>query len=264
MGSAALQHLARRGKRVLGLERYAPGHDRGSSHGLTRIIRLGYFEHPSYVPLLRHAYKLWHELEQTIGRQLLHVTGIAEIGAVLTSSRPDAVLATNTSALSVAEIAESTTRPERVVGMHVDYLGRLVVEGDRVAEPAARGGVMDRPDGLRRGRARRERQALLVDELALDRDRGEHAERGDGASWRFLVEDTGAGIPAELQPSIFEPFRRGQAAPRYDGTGLGLAVVKKIADEHGARLDIANRVEEGVVKGAQVSLSFSVEKLAQT
>src|SRR5262249_41599531 len=80
MGSAALQHVARRGKRVLGLERYAPGHDRGSSHGLTRIIRLGYFEHPSYVPLLRHAYKLWHELEQTIGRQLLHVTGIAEIG----------------------------------------------------------------------------------------------------------------------------------------------------------------------------------------
>src|SRR5262249_59307257 len=57
MGSAAVQHLARRGKRVLGLERYAPGHDRDSSHGLTRIIRLGYFEHPSYVPLLRHAYK---------------------------------------------------------------------------------------------------------------------------------------------------------------------------------------------------------------
>src|SRR6266498_1021025 len=82
MGSAALHHVTRRGKRVLGLERYAPGHDRGSSHGLTRIIRLGYFEHPSYVPLLRHAYKLWHELEQTIGRQLFHVTGIAEIGPV--------------------------------------------------------------------------------------------------------------------------------------------------------------------------------------
>src|SRR5262249_9185022 len=79
-GRAATQRGARSGKRVLGLERYAPGHDRGSSHGLTRIIRLGYFEHPSYVPLLRHAYKLWHELEQTTGRQLLHVTGIAEIG----------------------------------------------------------------------------------------------------------------------------------------------------------------------------------------
>ena len=58
----------------------------------------------------------------------------------------------------------------------------------------------------------------------------------------------------------FEPY----VTTKAKGTGLGLAVVKKIADEHGARLDIANRVEEGVVKGAQVSLSFSVEKLAQT
>jgi sarcosine oxidase len=80
MGSAALHHLARRGKRVLGLERYTPGHDRGSSHGRTRIIRLGYFEHPDYVPLLRHAYALWRDLEAASGRQLLHVTGIAEIG----------------------------------------------------------------------------------------------------------------------------------------------------------------------------------------
>jgi sarcosine oxidase len=80
MGSAALHHVARRGKRVLGVERYAPGHDRGSSHGATRIIRLGYFEHPSYVPLLRHAYKLWRELEAATARALLHVTGIVEIG----------------------------------------------------------------------------------------------------------------------------------------------------------------------------------------
>jgi sarcosine oxidase len=80
MGSAALHQLAARGKRVLGLERFAPGHDRGSSHGRTRIIRLGYYEHPSYVPLLRRAYELWRELEATVGRKLLHVTGIAEIG----------------------------------------------------------------------------------------------------------------------------------------------------------------------------------------
>jgi sarcosine oxidase len=80
MGSAALHHLARRGQRVLGLERHAPGHDRGSSHGSTRIIRLGYFEHPAYVPLLRRAYALWRELEAASGRRLLHVTGIAEIG----------------------------------------------------------------------------------------------------------------------------------------------------------------------------------------
>ena len=79
-GSAALYALARRGVRVLGLERYAPGHDRGSSHGKTRIIRLGYFEHPSYVPLLRRAYALWREFERAAGQQLLHVTGIVEIG----------------------------------------------------------------------------------------------------------------------------------------------------------------------------------------
>jgi sarcosine oxidase len=80
MGSSAVHHLARRGKRVVGLERYVPGHDHGSSHGRTRIIRLGYFEHPSYVPLLWRAYELWRELEAASGRKLLHVTGIAEIG----------------------------------------------------------------------------------------------------------------------------------------------------------------------------------------
>jgi sarcosine oxidase len=80
MGSAALYHLARRGKRVLGLERFDVLHERGSSHGLTRIIRLAYFEHPDYVPLLRRAYELWRELEDEVGEQLLYVTGIVEGG----------------------------------------------------------------------------------------------------------------------------------------------------------------------------------------
>ena len=80
MGSAALYHLARRGKRVLGLERFDLLHEQGSSHGLTRIIRLAYFEHPDYVPLLRRAYELWRELESEAGEQLLHVTGIVEGG----------------------------------------------------------------------------------------------------------------------------------------------------------------------------------------
>ena len=79
-GSAALYQLARRSVRVLGLERFAPGHERGSSHGETRIIRLGYFEHPSYVPLVLRAYAQWREIEQAAARQLLHVTGVLEIG----------------------------------------------------------------------------------------------------------------------------------------------------------------------------------------
>src|SRR5258708_37122320 len=79
-GSAALYQLARRGVRVLGLERFAPGHDRGSSHGETRIIRLGYFEHPSYVPLVLSAYAKWREIEAASRRELPHGTRIAGVG----------------------------------------------------------------------------------------------------------------------------------------------------------------------------------------
>jgi sarcosine oxidase len=79
-GSAALHALAARGVRVAGLDRFAPAHDRGSSHGETRIIRRGYFEHPSYVPLVDRAYAGWRDIEAAAGRQLLHVTGIVEVG----------------------------------------------------------------------------------------------------------------------------------------------------------------------------------------
>jgi sarcosine oxidase len=90
MGSAAAYRVAHRGQRVLGLDRFEQGHGYGSSHGATRIIRLGYFEHPSYVPLLRRAYELWRELEAACAQQLLHITGIAEIGP------PDGMLVSGT------------------------------------------------------------------------------------------------------------------------------------------------------------------------
>jgi sarcosine oxidase len=80
MGSATVFELARRGLKVLGLERYDIPHDLGSSHGVNRIIRLAYFEHPSYVPLLRRAYALWRELEEARGERLLFVTGSVDAG----------------------------------------------------------------------------------------------------------------------------------------------------------------------------------------
>jgi len=86
MGSAALFHAARCGARVLGLEQFDIPHDRGSSHGQTRVIRLAYWEHPSYVPLLRRAYELWHELEHVAGRTLLVTTGSIDAGPA--ASRP--------------------------------------------------------------------------------------------------------------------------------------------------------------------------------
>jgi sarcosine oxidase len=80
MGSATVAHLARRGIRVLGLEQYDIPHERGSSHGLSRIIRLAYFEHPAYVPLLHRAYELWWALERDVQEQLLIITGSLDIG----------------------------------------------------------------------------------------------------------------------------------------------------------------------------------------
>jgi sarcosine oxidase len=81
MGSAAAYHLARRGQRVLGLERFTPAHDRGSSHGRSRVIRQAYFEDPAYVPLVLRAYELWRETERATGADLLLITGALMIGA---------------------------------------------------------------------------------------------------------------------------------------------------------------------------------------
>src|SRR4051812_49516575 len=83
MGSSAASHLAGRGGRVLGLERFGPAHDRGSSHGGSRITRQSYFEDPAYVPLLLRAYELWDQLADDSGADVITLTG----GVVL--RRPD-------------------------------------------------------------------------------------------------------------------------------------------------------------------------------
>jgi sarcosine oxidase len=80
MGSSAAYHLASRGKRVLGLEQHTPAHDKGSSHGQSRIIRLAYSEDPAYVPLVLRAYELWEQLERETGEDLMTITGGLMIG----------------------------------------------------------------------------------------------------------------------------------------------------------------------------------------
>src|SRR3954470_15741436 len=80
MGSSAAFHCARRGWKVIGLDRYSPPHSFGSSHGQTRIIREAYFEHPAYVPLVQGAYFLWDELEKLSGERLFQKTGGLMIG----------------------------------------------------------------------------------------------------------------------------------------------------------------------------------------
>lgn len=80
MGSAACYYLARRGQRVLGLERFDIPHDMGAHHGFTRIIRLPYYEHPSYVMLLKRSYELWRDIQGRYGQQLLYTNGSLDIG----------------------------------------------------------------------------------------------------------------------------------------------------------------------------------------
>jgi sarcosine oxidase len=82
MGSAIARNLARRGQSVVGFDLHSPPHDRGSSHGHSRMIREAYYEHPLYVPLVRRAYELWHELErENAGAPFFIRTGGLMVGA---------------------------------------------------------------------------------------------------------------------------------------------------------------------------------------
>ncbi|HEX3951243.1 MAG TPA: N-methyl-L-tryptophan oxidase [Steroidobacteraceae bacterium] len=80
MGSATLYALAQRGRKVIGIERFEPGHHLGSSYGESRIIRMAYYEDPAYVPLLRLAFDAWRRLERRTGERILTITGILEAG----------------------------------------------------------------------------------------------------------------------------------------------------------------------------------------
>jgi sarcosine oxidase len=125
-GSAAAYHLAKRGQSVLGFDRFARGHTLASFGGLSRIIRLSYYEHASYVPMLRRAWDLWRELERDSGEPLLTQTGGLYMGA------PDGELVSG--ALSSArthglehKLLDSVELRRRypVFNVHIDWVGVL-------------------------------------------------------------------------------------------------------------------------------------------
>src|SRR6266516_1746333 len=80
MGSATAYHLSKQHTKVLGLEAFIPAHDKGSSHGESRIIRKAYYEDPAYVPLVLRAYELWNDLEARANTRLLIRTGGLMVG----------------------------------------------------------------------------------------------------------------------------------------------------------------------------------------
>lgn len=152
MGSAAAYHLARRGRRVLGLDRHPPSHDQGASHGRSRIIREAYWEHPSYVPLVLRAYELWADLERASGRTLLLTTGGIMIGAASTDlirgslesarihrlaheildaaeiRRRFPVFAPRDDMIGVYEPRAGVLNPEECVGVHLEQAARAGAE----------------------------------------------------------------------------------------------------------------------------------------
>jgi len=136
VGSAALYELARRGLRSLAIDRFRPPHDRGSTHGQTRVIRLAYFEHPDYVPLLRESYRLWHDLEAATGRRLFHEVGLLEVGPADGCVVPGVLRAAKEHGLEIEPLTASEIKrrwpvlcvPDDLVGVFERNAGYLLVE----------------------------------------------------------------------------------------------------------------------------------------
>jgi sarcosine oxidase len=136
VGSATVYQLAKRGAKVLGIERFSAGHDRGSSHGETRVIRQAYFEHPNYVPLLLRAYELWRELESLSGVDLLHQVGLLQVGppdgqvvhGVLEAARLHNLAVDRLSAAEVHQRFPGFRVPQGSVGVFEPAAGYLNVE----------------------------------------------------------------------------------------------------------------------------------------
>jgi sarcosine oxidase len=136
MGSAACFELARRGRRVLGLEQFPLVHARGSSHGHTRIIRTAYYEHPAYVPLVRRAFEKWYDLEQLTGRHLLTECRCLNVGppgselvaGVRTSVREHGLLAEELAGSAIGERFSAFRFPAEFIGILESNAGFLTVE----------------------------------------------------------------------------------------------------------------------------------------
>ena len=222
MGSAALCHLARRGARVLGLDRFTPPHPNGSSSGRSRIIREAYFEHPAYVPMVQRAYELWQSLERDSGRRLLLPTGGLMIGppggvlvggallSAVTHGLPYEILDAGAlrrrvpalrppdGTVAVAEPRAGVLFPEECVAAHLEQATRagaaLVLDEPVEAWSADGGGVEVRTT---RGRHRAEKLLIAC-----------------GAWTQGLLPDLGLPLVVRRQVQLwFDPAEPGAFAP---------------------------------------------------
>ena len=145
VGSAAAFHAAQRGAKVLGIEQFGEAHDRGSSHGETRVIRQAYFEHADYVPLLLRAYELWRQLERRTNTDLLRQVGLLQVGppdgavvrGVLQAAQLHTLAVDSLSAAEVERRFPGFRVPAGAVGVFERAAGYLRVERCVLAHLAA-------------------------------------------------------------------------------------------------------------------------------
>jgi sarcosine oxidase len=135
VGSAAMFHLAKRGAKVLGIDRFQPPHDRGSTHGHTRVIRQAYFEHADYVPLLKESYRLWHQLEQTAETKLFYQAGLVQAGPADGQVVPGVLRASAEHGIAVEQLSSagvekrwSGLRAGNLAAVYEPSAGYLLVE----------------------------------------------------------------------------------------------------------------------------------------
>jgi sarcosine oxidase len=181
MGSATVSELSRRGLSVLGLDRHAPPHAFGSSHGETRIIREAYFEHPVYVPLVQRAFELWRALERASGATLLRETGGLMIGrpgsalveGALRSARLHGLAHDVLTASEVQKLFPALRPDDDMIAVHEPRAGILYPEaciGAFLAQARRQGGEVHGDEAVRRWESG-------TDGLRVYTERGEYRAR---------------------------------------------------------------------------------------
>lgn len=237
VGSAALMHLARRGVRVLGLDRFPPAHARGSSHGRTRMIRQAYFEHPDYVPLVLRAYELWAELEAATGRKLYEETGLLEIGpsaerggvvvpGVLASAEQHGLAVDRLSAAECERRFPGFRVPESMVGVFERRAGFLHVEAcvqAHLDEAARHGAELRCEEAVRSWRVEQATSGGAT-HVVVETDRGRYEARrlviSAGAWAGEVLSDLEVPLVVRRKPQYWfapstDDYRLDRSAPAF-------------------------------------------------
>lgn len=204
MGSQALWRLARRGVRVIGVEQFSPGHDRGASHGESRIIRSAYAEGAAYVPLIRRAWELWRELERVSEQALVERTGGLMIGAPGSEIVAGSLASAETHGLGYELLTPDELRRRFPQHRVADGLAGLYEEAAGVVRPEAAVRAAVRTAVSLGAEVR---TGAVVTEVVADPDRPGVRLGGELLTARHLVVALGSWLP-RLVPGV-----AGQLAP---------------------------------------------------